>query len=1039
MALETRVTEIPFQTGQDEGTAVEVLPVGTFSRLQNARYRKVNQIGKRNGYDVKTSLDASGAPLGNGAGRLACLGPEFCVVDDRYYRRNTVNDTWTVAPVATGAQARRLANRFPEFMPASIVETTTQESLAAAQDQEGGMTYALGYIWTAEGRALNAGGWVIHVDAIDVTTRNVVQSYDIELAAAVNTDLPHVQLVTTLNGAVVLVTDAFTAGAKTGLTWYVLTSLAGGFGAATTTNCVQSAVNYATAANRADHILCLRVLTGALTTVRFSYLNVLTAFHNDDLAYAVGGNKTLLSVFQGAFQNIVRGGWADGGNAFVQTRSVAMGLIGTQNFTALIAGSIAPLWFAETSLGTAVAIAGNSSSTVLNQCAVDSAGNFVAGATSVQLNYSALSWPFTIESRVFIWARYTAGNGLGVASLLRVALGNEYSSATTPGVWPLQATVDDRDVDLPFAVTHTSGPPISTPLATPLGYVALINYTRETSVGSGGTTVRRRGYMLVPVQHRSGGLRYSPSCVIPCCGRQFVASAQPMWVDRIAPYEAGFVQAPTITGSTPAAGGSLTPSSVYSWSVIFQSSDSGAIERSGPAVPDTVTLGAGDSKCTLTITTYETGNRRQVAARVYRTAANGSVFYFVGEAEASPGAGTTGTFTFIDTTADTDIIQNEDLYTQIGQEQAASNWPACSFSNTGGSRLWVGGGFTGNVVQASKLFVPRIIPEFVDDDAWRITLPSECTGMAWCDAQVLFTQEGIYVVGGDGPDVAGEGFFTTSRLPFDIGCIDWRSVDATDAGIFFQSARGLYLLPRGFGTPVQMNQVLDTLSTYPIITSARSSYSSQGGADNSEQVVQWTAVADEEASSGAVITFDLAYQAFSIDTSLADYPAAFQAGWSGESVQAPPLMTQGPNGAAYWHPFRVRNNLHSDGGLAIGMELSTGDVRPWGMFSHGVVNRVGVFGKLGSACTLITTKRTDRGVATAQPRVFSGVAPDYEPGDDFYVEVQLGNAEQRDITALRVTLVESSATEGLAFFGLVIEADNKPQGFRLLSSADRIT
>jgi hypothetical protein len=212
MALSTDITEIPFQTGQDEGTAVEVLPAGTFSRLQNARYRKVNQIGKRNGYDSKTSLDAGGAPLGNGGGRLSTLGPGFAVVDDRFYRRDTVADTWATP---TAPNDRVLANRFPEFMPAPILETTTQESLAAAEPGEGGMTFALGYVWTAEARALNGAGWVVHVDARDPNTGDVIFTKEITLTSITNTDEPHVQMLTTLSGKVVLITDRFTAGTKT--------------------------------------------------------------------------------------------------------------------------------------------------------------------------------------------------------------------------------------------------------------------------------------------------------------------------------------------------------------------------------------------------------------------------------------------------------------------------------------------------------------------------------------------------------------------------------------------------------------------------------------------------------------------------------------------------------------------------------------------------------------------------------------------------------------------------------------------------------
>ncbi|HEY5947742.1 MAG TPA: hypothetical protein VIV40_19715 [Kofleriaceae bacterium] len=392
-----------------------------------------------------------------------------------------------------------------------------------------------------------------------------------------------------------------------------------------------------------------------------------------------------------------------------------------------------------------------------------------------------------------------------------------------------------------------------------------------------------------------------------------------------------------------------------------------------------------------------------------------------------------------DVYADSDIIQNEVLYTQIGQELPASNFPACTFANVGGNRLWCGGGFAGSTITASKQFTAHIAPEFADDDAFRINIPADVTGMAWCDAQVAFTQEGIYVISGDGPDGAGVGFFTWSRLPFNIGCIDWRSVVTCDLGIMFQSSRGLYLLPRGFGTPVAMDQVLDTLSTYPVITSARSDYNSTGGADNSEQIVQWTAVADEEASSGVVITFDLAYKAFYVDTFGADYPATFQTGWDGDAVQSTALMTIGSGGASKWHPFRVWDtNGYDDQGLPIEFKMVTGDVRPWGTFGHGVIERLGFLGEMRSACTVNVTKTTDKGTRASSPRVYTAVAPDPLVGQSFYLAVDLGQPEQKDVTTLRTEISESSTLEGVTLSAMVTELGDNPQNFKLLRIADRI-
>ncbi|HEY6924947.1 MAG TPA: hypothetical protein VI653_15840, partial [Steroidobacteraceae bacterium] len=914
MAAETEIIEFPFTQGQNEGQAVQVLPVGTFSRMQNARFRKQNRIGKRNGYTSKSSLDASGAALGNGNGRLVCLGPEFCVVDDTFYRRNTISDNWVAKPsIGVLGATRMLWNKFPEFMPGPIIDPPVQETLevAGGGTPYSGMTTGLGLIWTAEGRIYN-GAWYICVNAMDTETGAVEFSQDIALTSVATTDTPSVQMLSMPSPAtIVVITDVFTAGNKTGIISYTLTDLVNGFDDAPPFTCSQSAANYYPTSN--NLLLFAHVLSGTPLIVRIGTLDPVSGAVVTNVTAGGAGNKTQLSIF-GRASGALCVGYFDATSVFAVSYNAAFGGAGVVNVTTSVAGAVGPVMFAERPAVfvyklLAVVTGANSDTFVLD---FDS----TAAVTLVvmrQKNCVPLSQPFSIgTTEVFIWLRYISGEGLGVATLVRIPHDQEYSggAASFPGVFPVQATVDDRDVPTPL-VAAKAGPPFPTPLLTTNGYVSLINYNRQSFVRNG-ATVYQRSVMVVPVRHISEGVRYAQSCVVSCTDRQFVAGAQPQWVDAVASYEAGFIQAPVSLAAPSVAGGGVLPAGgSYKYTAVFVSNVGGVEERSAPALPVSATTAAPNTTIITRWSTMELGSRRQVTCKVYRTLTNGTVYYLVGKFDASPGGDVLGYFNFADSlSTDLDIVQNEALYVNIGQELAASQFPACSFANVGGNRLWCGGGFAGNTIQASKLFMPHLAPEFADDDAFRATLPSACTGMAWCDAQVAFTQEGIYVISGEGPDASGNGFFSVSRLPFDMGCIDWRSVDATDAGIFFQSARGLMLLPRGFGAPIQMSQVLDTLSTYPIITSARSSYNSRGGADNSEQVVQWTAVADEAATSGVVITFDVAYQAFSVDTCAADYPATFQAGWSGDSVQSPALMTVGSGGASKWHPFRVRDDFH---------------------------------------------------------------------------------------------------------------------------------
>lgn len=1049
---QTTVLEFPITQGQNEGTERAILPVGEFSSLRNARFRKNNRLGKRNGYTSKTSVDANGAALGNGNGRLSCLGPDFCVVDDRFYARDERANTWALPlkPFPSGVLGgTRLYGKFPEFSPAPTLETLpVQSDLNAgsvpgtALPSIGGITWAQGYVWTCcSYYSAQVADWLIRVVATDTATGLSVFQQDVQ--ANTNTPATVQQqpvLLSTGNGTVVLIYDHFTAGVKDGVRVVTCSSLVAGFGAEVAFACIQSAFNYCPSST--TNLLFVYTLTGTPATINVARVNPTTMVASTSGNSAAGGAKTLLSVYGGS-TGLVWTGHTDAGLFSYTWDAATLANTGAGfNWNGVYADAVGPLMFSSLTTTTVRAVA----ATTIGDLAVFDVDSTAGKSGDMrQLNCKALSQPFTIEGRVYIWVKYFADVQSGVATLLRIPapnVGDEYvNNALLPygRAWPVNATVDNRDIDDPPTVGK-SGPTVPTPVATSLGYVALLCETSESVVV--GTQRLLRRFFVAPVRHRSEGIRYANSSTTPCCGKVFVAGAQPHWVDNRGAYDAGFIQAPASTGAlAAAAGGALTNNSAYSYTAYFEAIDAnGQFERSAPATPVSITAAAMalSSKLTVTFSLLHIGSRQSARCKILRTAANGSEYYLVGSVDATPAASVLGYLTFVDVYADTDIIQNGALYTQIGQELAASNFPACMFSNTGGNRLWCGGGFAGNVVQASKQFLPHICPEFADDDAFRVTLPANCTGSAWCDSQVLFTQEGIYVVNGDGPDGSGQGFFTTSRLPFNIGCIDWRSVVVSDLGIFFQSPRGLYLLPRGFGQPIAMDQVLDTLTAYPIITSARSDYNSNGGTDNSEQIVQWTAVADEAATTGVTITFDVAYKAFYVDTCNADYPATFASGWQGDAVQAPATMTVGPGGASKWHPFRVRGSSFDDQGLPIDFSATTGDVRPWGTFGHGPVERLGILGEMRSACTLNVTKTTDKGPRVATPRVYSGAAPDPIAGQNFYLAVETGNAEGRDVTSLRAQISESSTSEGVALIAMVIEVAAAKQNYKLLRITDRI-
>lgn len=1060
MAAETRIVEVPLVQGQDEGTQVEVLPLGKLSALQNARFRRLGRLGKRNGYRSIASTDAGGNALGNGTGQLTCLGPRFCAVDDRFYQYDDNANAWAAPALdAGGIDGSRLVGRWPTFAPAPTFSPCSEQSPLGVYDfsgsgggsllqSTGGITYAQGIVWTSWCRWQNTptgNSWCVLVTGIDPSSNAEIFHQDIPLGGA-ETDPQQPALLSTADGTVVLVWDDFSGGNKVGLTIALLTNRASGFNLTGTTSitCVTSAVNYYVGSQTeiliayGNNTLDTYLGRWSVTTQTFTVLT--------DRSTAGRGEPTLMSCYG------IAGDAAWLGYVGTVTGAVCVNIYNS----ALVVQATNSAWnvaFVDPTGPITFAALPGVVPTQVHAVFPTSRGMGVMSFTGTGLgptnypvtNVEPISQPFPAGSGVYVWVRHVADAQLGVATLVRLPRESEYAFLFGAAVLPIEATLDDEDIDL--LTTAHSGPPYPTPAATPLGHVALLSPTVESIVTVGPATRLLRKPLIVPVRHRTEGVLHSSSNVTLVAGKHFVPGAQPMFVDARGAVEAGFLQSPRQpleVAKLPTGG--LTPSSTYQYTAYFESIDAnGLIERSAPATPVVMVLGASDERTRVSFGSLEL-SKKIVRLRVFRTLANQTQFFQLITLDVTPSVIGTGSLTIEDIASDTVVGSNAPLYTQIGSEFENSQFPACQFSMVGGGRLWVGGGFKANVIQASKPFRPRLSVEMVDDDAFRASLPADCTGLAYLDNVVAFTAEGIYLVTGDGPDVAGVGSFSpATRLPFNLGCVNWRSVRTTDVGVFFESARGLCLLPRGFAEPIPMDQVMDTLQSYPHLTASVLVNVEQrlAGASFAERTVQWTALADDdgepdESVPGVVMVYDLDRQAWGVDTFQADKAGAFLATRDSQRLIGTADTLVGASGAASWHPFRLQNTGFADGALAVPFYASTGDMRLWGMFAHGVVNRVGLLGVLRSACTVSVTKTTDRGTR-ATSRGYAAVAPDYVAGDPTYLEVQLGNVEQRDITALRFAVRETSTVEGMSLTGIVVEAEVKPQGFRLLKEGDRVT
>lgn len=251
-------------------------------------------------------------------------------------------------------------------------------------------------------------------------------------------------------------------------------------------------------------------------------------------------------------------------------------------------------------------------------------------------------------------------------------------------------------------------------------------------------------------------------------------------------------------------GGSM-PDGTYGFAVFFQWVDNrGQIHRSAPWLGSiTLTAGTGTSKVTVTVPTLRLTGKSNVTVEVYSTEDAGSIYYKVSSTTNPTSNDTTAdTVTFDRTAADASILANELLYTTGGVVENIAA-PPCAGVFAGRTRLWVIDAEDRDVVWYSKPYVDDRDRSVEFSDVFRMSVPPEggdLVAVAQLDDKVvLFKKTRIYVIFGAGPNVLGQqnSFSEPEILSTDVGCQDARSLVLTQAGLMFQSTKGIYLLNRG--------------------------------------------------------------------------------------------------------------------------------------------------------------------------------------------------------------------------------------------------
>lgn len=401
---------------------------------------------------------------------------------------------------------------------------------------------------------------------------------------------------------------------------------------------------------------------------------------------------------------------------------------------------------------------------------------------------------------------------------------------------------------------------------------------------------------------------------------------------------------PNLFGASISAGGALG-SGVYQYCVVFTYIDAVGREcRSAPSNIVVATTTVGNNTVTLHFSMVEVGDRPfwqsgSLTAHVYRTQLGGDTFYRITSNVAAPSAafGFSGSQDYTDTASDASIIDNEIIYVD-GGVLANQPAPAHRFAVFGDGRLWTAGTWEPTGVECSRVTVGGEPLEFTRNEAFRTYLPEPVTALSYMDGScVAFSARAVYVIAGSGPsDEGANPLPAPARVPGGVGCIEPRSVLEVPEGILFQSDRGLYLLPRGFGTPQLVSAgVQDDFAGQTVLGAARVHYDA------------FEVLADGNASMGSrLVALLLGATTLILDEDKLDWVSVDSYGptygvagtWGGRLVLASATLNNAD-------PTTL---LLESTAFAAGLTatIETGDIAPFGLFGIGRVRGAQVLSEL---------------------------------------------------------------------------------------------
>jgi hypothetical protein len=285
--------------------------------------------------------------------------------------------------------------------------------------------------------------------------------------------------------------------------------------------------------------------------------------------------------------------------------------------------------------------------------------------------------------------------------------------------------------------------------------------------------------------------------------------------------EAGFHTYPEFTLSLNAGAGTGLAVGTYRYKVRWCYINAQGEEEVSAAQSKEIVLGAADG-VDVTIKTLPCTRKSRVYALVYRTEANGSVYYLVSNRDPSVTTGD-NLCPVNDPTADTVVMvdqvtnptnMEQDITGNTGELEPFSA-PACTVIASGRDRLWLAGGeIPVGAILPSKTAVSGEVPEFNQFLQTQVSSDSDpITAVAFQGLSTLiFQRNEILAFESDGPNNFGTGSFDPPRtIAHGHGAVDQAGVVSSPAGTFFQSPAGFRLLATNYIVS-RIGEPVDTLS-----------------------------------------------------------------------------------------------------------------------------------------------------------------------------------------------------------------------------------